>query len=217
MQTRVKNKIRAHLSHQKEDIRRLVEMQDRLFNKSGMELLQQLALENQDQNIFSSLLETLLYIQGKIREGDNMVSEIYRNSNVAQRLRSIPGLGEFFSVIVAIEMADIDRFSSAANLHSYAGLIPSTHASGQHNYQGRLVRQGNKWLRWALVEAVWPAITSDVHFRIHYQKLAKKKGPNPAKVATARRLLTIVYRVWKDDRDYEPVKYQNPSAAFMRN
>ena len=217
MQTRLKNKIRAHLAHQGEDIRQLVEMQDRLFNKKGMQLLQQLTLENQDQNIFSSLLETLAHIQEKIKASDKLVSEIYRNSKVAQRLRSIPGLGEFFSVTVAIELADINRFLSVSKLHSYAGLIPSTHASGQRSYQGRLVRQGNKWLRWALVEAVWPSITSDIHLRIHYQRLAHKKGSNSAKVATARKLLTIVYHVWKEDKDYDPAKHKNQSATFMRN
>jgi transposase len=215
MQTRLKNKIRAHLSHQGEDVRQMVEMQDKLFNKNGIKLLQQLALENQDQDLLSSMLDTLVHIQEKIRESDELVREIYRNSKIAQRLRSIPGLGEFFSVVVAIELADINRFVSVSKLHSYAGLIPSTKASGQRKHHGRIVRQGNKWLRWALVEAVWPAITADFYFRAHYQKLSRKKGSNPAKVATARRLLTIVYRVWKEDRDY--VRHKNQSAAFIRN
>jgi transposase len=214
IQTRLKNKIRAHLSHQGEDVREMVGMQEKLFNKNGMKLLQQLVLENQDQTILATLLDSLIHVHEKILQSDRMVRDIYRHSHEAQRLRSIPGLGEFFSVVVAIELADINRFASVSKLHSYAGLIPSTHASGDRQHHGRLVHQGNKWLRWALVEAVWPAITSDAFFRIHYQRLKKKKGGNSAKVATARKLLSVIYRVWKEDRDYE---LRTQSAAFIRN
>jgi hypothetical protein len=46
-----------------------------------------------------------------------------------------------------------------------------------------------------MVEAVWPAIQKDVQLNAYYHRVTKRKGPNPAKVATARRLLTIVYDV----------------------
>ena len=36
-----------------------------------------------------------------------------------------------------------------------------------------------------------------------YGQLARRKGANIAKVPAARRLLTIVYRVLKDNRDYQ--------------
>ncbi len=45
---------------------------------------------------------------------------------------------------------------------SYAGLVSSTYASGGRVWHGRLTKQGNKYLRWALVEAVWLAIRNDV-------------------------------------------------------
>jgi len=57
-------------------------------------------------------------------------------------------------------------------------------------------------LRWAMVEAVWPAIQKSLELNQYYYCLADRKGANPAKVATARRLLTIVYRVLKENREY---------------
>jgi len=95
-------------------------------------------------------------------------------------------------------------------------LIPSTHASGEKLYHGKLVRQGNKWLRWAAVEAVWPAVRSDFDIRLYYQRRKKRKGANSAKVATARRLLTIIYRVMKEKRAYIPYKREKHTAAFTR-
>jgi len=36
--------------------------------------------------------------------------------------------------------------------------------------------------------------------------LKKRKGPNPAKVAAARRMLTIIFRILKENRPYIPYK-----------
>ncbi len=44
----------------------------------------------------------------------------------------------------------------------------------------------------------------DLGLKLYYQKIKARKGANPAKVATARRLLMIVYRVLSQDRDYIP-------------
>jgi transposase len=120
----------------------------------------------------------------------------------AQLIRTIPGLGKYLAVLVAVEIAEITRFTDAAHLHAYAGVIPSTHSSGDRTHHGKIVRAGNRWLRWAAVEAVWPGIRADFDLRCFYERLARAKGANKAKVATARRLLTIIYKVWKEGRNY---------------
>jgi len=83
-------------------------------------------------------------------------------------------------------------------------VIPSTHASGERVYHGPITKEGNVWLRWAALEAVFPATKKDLELRVLYSRLARRKGPNVAKVAVARRLLTIIYRVLKEKRDYIP-------------
>lgn len=113
---------------------------------------------------------------------------------------------------MAVEIADVRRFSSPAHLHSYAGVIPSTYASGERMYHGRITKQGSRWLRWAVLEAVYPATKKDLGLRVLYSRLAKRKGPNAAKIAVARRLLTIIYRVLIEKRDYISDR-MNPSAA----
>jgi len=64
----------------------------------------------------------------------------------------------------------------------------------------------NRWLRWAAVEAVYPGMKADFDIKSFYNRLKKRKGPNPAKVATARRMLTIIYRMLKENRLYIPYK-----------
>lgn len=216
MQTQVKNRIRALLAKQREEVRQIVVLEENLFKISGIKVLGSLDLARKDQQMLESLLETLEHLKGKIKLSDALVREVLRNSEEAQLISTLPGFGEFFSVLMSVEIADINRFDSAANLHSYAGLIPSTHASGDRLYHGRLVQRGNKWLRWAAVEAVWPAVRSDFDIRLYYQKRKKRKGANSAKVAAARRLLTIIYRVLKEKRAYIPYKREKHTAAFAR-
>lgn len=51
-------------------------------------------------------------------------------------------------------------------------------------------------------EAVRPAVRTDSELRAYYERIRHRKGPNAAKVATARRLLTILYRVLSEHRPY---------------
>jgi len=70
-------------------------------------------------------------------------------------LRSIPGLGPILAVVVALKIGDISRFGAAPKLTAYAGLVPSTYASGGKIFHGHILHMCNKWLRWAFVEAAW--------------------------------------------------------------
>jgi transposase len=114
----------------------------------------------------------------------------------------VPGFATTLSVLVAVEIADIERFESPAHLHAYAGLIPSTHSSGGRTHHGHITKEGNPWLRWAVLEAVFPATQASLEIRGLYDRLARRKNPNIAKVAVARRLLAIIYRVLKEKRNY---------------
>ena len=127
-----------------------------------------------------------------------------RVSNLRSELENfLSGIEEVKAVV---EIADIGRFADERKLHSYAGVIPSTYSSGGRTYHGKIIKEGNRWLRWAVVEAVWPAIRADFDVRCYYERLKRKKGANSAKVATARRLLTIIYRMLKENRSYIPYK-----------
>ena len=61
-------------------------------------------------------------------------------------------------MLIRWEVDNIARFASAKRFASYTGLVPSTHASGKRVMHGRLTKQGNRWLRWAFIEAVTPAL-----------------------------------------------------------
>lgn len=204
--TRVKNRIHALLAKQNEEVLKDMNKVRDVFSKRGMELLKQLELPSTDKQLLVGLLKTYWHLKEMIKESDEIVKSLYKKMPEAQLIDTVPGFGPFLSVLVAIEIGDVRRFASAAKLHSYAGVIPSTRSSGERTYHGKLVKEGNRWLKWAAVEAVMPATKKDFDIRLFYTRHARRKDANVAKVATARRLLTIIYRILKERRCFEPYK-----------
>ena len=212
-QTEVKNKIRALLAQQREEVRLEVEKRESgLFGLRGLEFLAKLPLEGQDKMVLDDLLQGYQEAKAHIKKSDGLVQMLYGEIEEASRIDSVPGFATTLSVLVAVEIADVKRFSSSAQLHSYAGLIPSTYSSGERTFHGRITKQGSSWLRWAALEAVWPAIKKDHGLRVLYTRLAKRKGPNVAKIAVARRLLTIIYRLLIEKREYIPDMMKQSAA-----
>ena len=73
--------------------------------------------------------------------------------------------------------------------------------------QGKITKQGSPLVRWAAIEAIskyrgGPKLKSD------YAGLAERRGRFKARVAMARKLLTLVYYGLRDGeiRSFEPAK-----------
>jgi transposase len=62
-------------------------------------------------------------------------------------------MGKILAAVAAAEIDSIDRFSNAAKLCAYAGLVPRTYSSGGKVYRGPLLKSRNKLLQWAFIEA----------------------------------------------------------------
>jgi len=204
--TRVKNRIRALLSQQAEDVQKEISRVKNLFGTKGMKVLMELALPAGEKELIDALVKTYRHLEERRRETNGLVEKLYLEIPEVRLIHTVPGFGVFLSVLVAVEIADIGRFEDEGKLHAYAGVIPSTYSSGERSFHGKIVKDGNRWLRWAAVEAVWPAIRADFDVRCYYERLKRRKGSNSAKVATARRMLTIIYRMLKENRFYIPYK-----------
>ena len=202
-QTELKNKIRALLAQQKEAVRVEVgKREEGLFSLRGLEFLTKLPLEGPDKMVLDDLIQGHREVQAHLKKTDGIVRSLYGEIEEAVRIDTVPGFATTLSVLVAVEIADVKRFPTVADFHSYAGVIPSTYASGERTYHGHITKQGSAWLRWAAVEAVYPAIKKDLGLRVLYSRLTKRKGANVAKIAVARRLLTIIYRLLTEKREY---------------
>ena len=204
--TQARNKIWSLLAQQSEKVRVEVTRMGNVFSQRGLEFLDGLELEGTDKEILVSLVKYYRQLAELRKESDGLVKTLYKEMEEARWIDTVPGFAVTLSVLVAVELADINRFRRAEELHSYAGLVPSTRSSADKTYHGKITKQGNKWLRWAVIEAVYPAIQKDHDLLVFYKRIARRKGANIAKVATAKRLLTIIYKILKEKRCYIPYK-----------
>jgi transposase len=119
-------------------------------------------------------------------------------------LQTIPGIGLYVAASIIGEVQDVKRFDSTKALIAYAGLDPKIRQSGKSlNSTGRLTKRGSSYLRRSLFIAANVARMHDPQLRALYEK--KKSEGKTHKEATcvvARKLVRIVWSVWKNGKDY---------------
>ena len=198
VQTMMKNRIRALLS---QHAIALPEVSD-LFGKAGLAWLRALELPEPDGHLLHEDIVLLEVLQARITATDNLIADLAADDEAIHWVASLPGIGDFLSVLIRYEVDDITRFREAKKFASYTGLIPSTYASGERMVHGRLTKQGNRWLRWAFIEAVTPAIRKSPYVRRYYERIRARLGRKDARTATARKLAELAWTVWSERRCY---------------
>jgi transposase len=113
-----------------------------------------------------------------------------------ERLVTIPGVKRRTAeVLIAETGADMSRFPSAQHLSSWAGICPGSDESAGKRRSGR-TRQGNRWLRAALIESANAAgHTKATALAARYRRIRARRGHNRAIVAVGRSILEISYYV----------------------
>jgi len=186
-----------------------------IFGKIGTKELRSLSLSPNHSRSLNGYLDLIEFIKNLLAILKKEIAGIANEDETCTLLKSIPGIGDFLAVLIKHEIDDINRFSSAAKLASYAGLIPSTYQSGDKTRHGRITKQGNSNLRWALIEATQVAIVNSPYFRAHYEQIKRRAGVKSAIVATSRRLLEIVYLVWTQKREYVEINRSRSLAVAL--
>ena len=101
-------------------------------------------------------------------------------------------------MLIIAEVGDIRRFPTARHLCAWAGLAPTVRSSDGKARLGHISRQGSPPLRWALTEAAQKIPTGGGPTRACFDRIAKRRGRNIAKVAIARQILTLCYYGLRD-------------------
>ena len=201
IQTGVKNKIHTILA--KNNVNH--EYSD-LFGKEGMTFLHSLALPENYKVALEGYLTILEVVRKEIQLVSKKVQQLAEEDRDTVLLMTIPGMGYYSALLTKSEIGEVKRFRSAKQLCAYAGLVPSTHASGNTCFHGHITKQGSRWLRWILIEAAIHAVKRPGVLRRFYFKIERKKGGQIAKVATARKLLEWIYHILKDSMTYQEME-----------
>ncbi|MBP2658368.1 MAG: family transposase [Firmicutes bacterium] len=157
--------------------------------------------------VLSISISSMRAIQVQIKALDKEIKRQFEN--IPNTLTSVPGIGPVFSAGIIAEIGAIHRFKTHAAIAKYAGLAWSQHQSGQFESQNtRLIRSGNRFLKYYLCEAANALVRCDTEYRCYYDlkyKEVNKYQHKRALALTARKLVRLLFRLLKDNRLYIPV------------
>jgi transposase len=150
--------------------------------------------------LLMELLAQLDELNERLAHLDKRIEQLTApHAQLIERLDEITGVGRQTAEVVLAEVGvTVDPFPSDKHLTSWACLCPGNNISANKRRSGK-TRQGQKWLRTALVEAAWAASRSkDTYLGAQFHRLRARRGAKRAAVAVAHSILTIIYHLLKD-------------------
>ena len=209
LRVQVKNKIHALLWKQG------IRSPYTLFTKKGLLWLDAQSFPETTALALATYRETQALLDRQVREAEKRMIESNKHREEVRLLITIPGISYLSALTIMAEIGDIARFPSAKKLMGYAGVVPSTYASGGKIRHGKIIKQGSSWLRYVLVEAAHhqPHCTRRRGLSEYYEGIKDRKGSKAAAVATARKLCAVIWRVLTDKRPFiAPQEWDNRRA-----
>jgi transposase len=126
-------------------------------------------------------------------------------------LRSVPGIGVLTATALVAFVGEPHRFRSGRHFASFLGLTPRENSSGLRRRLGRISKKGDTYLRTLLVHGARSALLAARRtkqpdpLQLWALRVELRSGHNKATVALANRLARIAWRVWRDQRSFEPL------------
>src|ERR1700737_457758 len=130
-----------------------------------------------------------------------------------ERLMSIPAVGPITALTWALEIGDVQRFSSIKKAISYCGLCGAEKSSGTTVQRTPLSKQRNKHLQTTLIEAAKMAPRNSPELAILYDREKQKGNANRATLAVARKLVAYLVAVDRRQKQFLVVEKENCAAA----
>jgi transposase len=143
------------------------------------------------------------------------VLAIVRADRVCRRLMTVPGVGALVALTFKVTVDDPGRFTSSKAVGAHFGLTPKRCQSGETDVTGGISKVGDAMVRTALYEAANVLLSRTTRFSTLKRwaiAAAQRRGAKRAKVALARKLASVLHRMWVDGSEFRWGK-QAPAAA----
>ncbi|WP_412851075.1 IS110 family transposase [Bacillus paranthracis] len=156
----------------------------------------------------ASYANLIRVLKKQVKELEKGIEALFAIIPEAQCLKSIPGIGTVYAASILAEIGQIERFETQVQLAKYAGLYWKRSQSGNFESERTpMVRTGNQYLRYYLVEAANSVQLREPVYRDFYLKKYKevpKYQHKRALVMTARKLVRLVDVLLRNRQLYTP-------------
>ena len=188
--------------------RRLGENKARRLHELAKDTIAPPELDTQMGFEVGLLIQQFDLLEKQIEIAEQRVSGIL-DSELAQRLQTIPGVGPALAATFISEIGDIWRFDDFDQLAAYAGVHPKEQSSGTKGQNPEtswhMAKTGNAFIRSAAYRMAVVGTQHNPVIRAHYlRKRAQGKTAMNALGHCMSKSLAIVWGVWRSGRDFDP-------------
>jgi transposase len=178
----------------------LVKLQTRCKRLISVQEIYQRTTDRKLRSTFPKLRKA---IDASLREMKKRLGQ--PQSDTQELLQSIPGIGPVCSAALVGHIGDIRRFDHPGKLVAYLGLDCRVHESGTSIHgKGFLTKRGNGSLRSLLFNAAFIARQHNPELgRFFEKKISEGKHYCSAMCAVERKLVHLIYAVWKRGTPFE--------------
>lgn len=120
-----------------------------------------------------------------------------------QSLLTVTGIGTLWALTILLETGDIGRFARVGQFASYCRCVDSQRLSNGKKKGTGNVKNGNRYLAWAFIEAANFAIRYNPKIKAFYQRKKAKTNGLVAVKAVAHQLARACYDVMRDPIAFE--------------
>ena len=152
---------------------------------------------------------SLSFFEKQIKEIEKEIKELVKQdddlNDRINKIDKIEGVGFMTIVSIIAETNGFALIQNAKQLASYAGLDVVYNESGLKKHKTTISKKGNKYLRKAVYMPALSAVRHNPKLKQLYIRLVIKKGiKKVALIAVARKLLILIYTIFKKNVDYVP-------------
>ena len=193
MRTSVISQIRALLRSHRE-----ASPKGDLYGPRNFKALQRIRLKDRcERLVLRNLLQVLASTHRAVMVLSKKVDRLSKQDERMAPLRDMPYVGPITSCVLVAELGDPRRFRNSKTVASYAGLCPQVSQSGDRAFNGRIVRHGNRELRFVLGEWAVQLLAKHPVVKAWAEARLKRAPKNKVRVALARKLLVGVWHTMR--------------------
>ena len=150
-----------------------------------------------------ALLDHIVFLEQQVAACEQQIEPLL--ATLEQHVTEIPGIGHVLAASLMAEIGDVSRFARFESLVAYTGIDPTVFSSGEFTAtETHMSKRGSPYLRRALWLAAISASQSNPDLADYLQRRLEQGKPwGTAMGAVARKLLSRIYVVLKQNRPYE--------------
>lgn len=159
------------------------------------------------RSLAASMLQVRRMLWAEVLKLHALVVRVVRDDPVCRRFMTVPGVGPIAALTFKAAVDDPRRFRRSRTVGAHFGLTPRRFQSGTIDIEGRISKCGEVEVRTALYEAASGLLIrcrQASELRTWGLGLVKRRGHKRALVAVARKIATVLHRMWLDGSDFRP-------------